>query len=669
MQKEALDAIQKKGGTILESAQKKLEGGLSRALRHLVNQGLVVRTLTLQAPQERRLSEQLLQLSPDSERVEAFLASSSRRKPAQALVAMVMQSSVSGAMTGAEIKATVGVTDATLRGLQEAGILVSPSEAAPPQIAAPTPNRSQQLAIDAIVDRVHRLEADTVLLFGVTGSGKTEVYLRAASEALKQGRQVLYLVPEIALAAEVVGRLRQRFGSGVALLHSDLSPGERLSAWLKIRNREASVILGARSALFCPADNLGLIIVDEEHETSYKQETAPRYHAKSVAQQLGKLHGCPVVLGSATPSLETLTEADQEKITFASLPSRATRSSLPTVHIQDLTQGYKSGKPDLLTDLLRDRLENCIQAGQQAILFLNRRAYSPFVLCRDCGHSLSCPNCAVTLSFHRRDGMLRCHHCGHQVRPSDQCPKCFGIRLKPFGVGTEQVEDTLRQRYPGVAIARLDRDIARRKGAIEEVLAGFRSREIQILVGTQMVAKGLDFPNVTLVGVIAADVSLNLPDFRASERTFQLLSQVAGRAGRGDHPGEVVIQTFNPDHVAIQTAENHDVRTMMDHLSKERAIAGYPPFRRLINVVLTSESREKVVVAADQVARALVPAKDAEILGPVDCVLERLNNRWRRHILIKLPTGASPVEVGKLLEPLHFPGVERMVDVDPYSLI
>ena len=311
-----------------------------------------------------------------------------------------------------------------------------------------------------------------------------------------------------------------------------------------------------------------------------------------------------------------------------------------------------------------------IADGRQVILFLNRRAYAPFIICRDCGHQMQCPNCAVSLSFHRKDGRLRCHHCGYNMRPPEECPQCGGTRLNPFGVGTEKVEEAVAAEFPEAKVARLDRDIARKKGALEETLAQFRSGDIQILVGTQMVAKGLDFPNVTLVGVIAADVSLNIPDFRSSERTFQLLSQVAGRAGRGTALGSVVIQTFNPNHISVQTAKLHDFVRFYEDIKKERELAGYPPFRRLINIVLSGESRPAVVAAGDEVHHRLRPfGLTGQILGPVDCAVERVQNRWRRHVLLKLPPNTSSAPIGEALLGYAPKDVQVVVDVDPYSLM
>jgi len=351
-----------------------------------------------------------------------------------------------------------------------------------------------------------------------------------------------------------------------------------------------------------------------------------------------------------------------------SLPHRAADAKLPEVNIQDLTEGYRKGKPGILSEELQTRMSQTLDRGEQVILFLNRRAYAPFIICRDCGNQMECPNCSVSLSFHRRDRKLRCHHCGYQTNPPDTCPKCHGLRLNPFGVGTEKVEEAVAADFPDYRVARLDRDVARKKGALEETLALFRSGEIKVLVGTQMVAKGLDFPNVTLVGVIAADVSLNIPDFRSSERTFQLLSQVAGRAGRGRRPGSVVIQTFNPQHLAVKAAQAHDYLAFYESIRQERIDAGYPPFRRLVNVVLSGVSHTAVIHASAEASRRLALA-GVEKLGPVDCAVERLQGKWRRHLLLKLPPGSHAGAVGEALLGFAHKGVQVVTDVDPYTLM
>lgn len=673
LQREVLRVLDDKGGTLTDGITKKLPATYLKALRGLTARGWVTESLRVQLYAERRRSEAMLALTADANAIETFLKREGKKRPAQALVLMRLQGHEDGAFTVSEIKALAGVTETTVKALIDAGLLVKVDPEAPRSSNPPTPNPAQQIAIDAIVDAIQTHEHRAFLLYGVTGSGKTEVYLRTAAEAIRSGRQVLYLVPEIALAAQAISQLRERFGRTVAVLHSDLSDSERLQSWMRICNGEAAVVLGARSALFAPLTNLGLVVVDEEHEASYKQESAPRYHAKSLALWLGRHHKCPVVLGSATPSLESFYEAElgereERGLTLLSLPARAASAKLPTVHITDLAEGYRSNRPAILTPDLQERLEATLQRGEQAILFLNRRAYAAFLICRDCGYQMVCPNCTVSLSFHRQDMRLRCHHCGYNQRPPDECPSCHGLRLSPFGIGTEKVEESIAALFPQANVARLDRDVARKKGALEDTLAGFRSGDIQVLVGTQMVAKGLDFPNVTLVGVIAADVSLNIPDFRSSERTFQLLAQVAGRAGRGQAAGQVVIQTFNPQHIAIQTAAEHDYLKLYEVIKQERSEARYPPFCRLVNVVCSGESHSAVLSTSIEAARRLDnPAWT--LLGPADCPMERIQGKWRRHLLIKLPVGGSAHPIAVALEGLHPKGVQIVVDVDPYSLM
>lgn len=671
IQDEALRVIQESGGGYVESRTSPLAAGVVRALKRLATLGLVERRLQVMPKSERRKSETLLRLSADEGQIDRFLAKEGKKKPAQALTLMRLQTAEHGALTPEEIRALAGVTDATIRALRDSKLLVSADEdAMVVRRTPPTPNPAQKLAIEAITASIQEKSSDGFLLFGVTGSGKTEVYLRAAAEALRMGRQVLYLVPEIALAAQAIAQLRDRFGTTVAVLHSDLPKAQRLTNWLRARDGEASVVIGARSALFAPLRNVGLIVIDEEHEQTYKQESAPRYHARAVAMQLAALHHCPIVLGSATPSIESLYATDEGTLNLIALPERTASARLPEVRIRDLGEGYRAGAPAILTPELRHEVELSLGRGEQAILFLNRRAYSPSLLCRDCGKGVQCPHCSVSLSYHRRDNVLRCHHCGYQSRPPEKCAFCGSPKLAPLGIGTEKVEEAVGSAFPGAVVARLDRDVARKSGALEDILARFRAGEIQILVGTQMVAKGLDFPNVTAVGVIAADVSLNLPDFRASERTFQLLSQVSGRAGRGRAPGVVVLQTFNPTHPAVTFAQRHDFGSFYAEQIKEREAAGYPPFRRLVNIVLSGEDARAVREASDEVRERLRPLEDrSTIMGPVDCAVERALGRWRRHLLIKLPAKASAGPVGEALLGFVPKGVQIVIDVDPYSLL
>lgn len=669
VQREVLRTMVEEGGTLFERPAKKIPQPTIRALKALRGKGFVEQLLELRGVDEKSGAKELLRLSSDAQMVESFLHREGKRRPAQALTIMRLQSGPDIALSRSEIKALSGITDSTIKAMLESGLLEPIEHKGNPGGDVKKPNPAQQQAIEAIRNAIREEAGDPFLLFGVTGSGKTEVYLRCAAEALKKGRQVLYLVPEIALATHSIGLLRERFGDGVALLHSDLPPRERLETWMQIRKGNISVVLGARSALFAPFENLGLIIVDEEHEGSYKQESAPRYHTKKLAQFLSKKHGAALVLGSATPSIETFYEAEQGALRMLELPERAAAANLPSVDIIDLTEGYKSGRPSVLGPELQDSIARALNEQRQIILFLNRRAYSPFLICRDCGHQFMCPRCAVSLAFSRSAGRLRCHHCGYSERPPSACPACHGNRLNPFGIGTEKVEESAKELFPGAVVARLDRDIARKKGALEDILARFRAGDIDILVGTQMVAKGLDFENVTLVGVIAADMSLNVPDFRSSERTFQLLSQVAGRAGRGRHAGHVIVQTFNPTHPAIACAQTHDYRRFYRETLQERSEALYPPYIRLVNLILSGIELSEVRRAAEHVGEMLQQLDDAIVLGPTECAIARLQSKWRMHLLIKLPYDQSSSTLKFIIEGFESKNVSLVVDVDPYSLM
>lgn len=695
VQKEILRTLADSGDGIEESKTRNIEAGTLKALKDLRKLGLAKQTLRLRDAAGAKRADQTYGLTPETAMVEKFLTKDGKKKPAQAVVLMQLQFAQGSAFTSSEIRAMAGVTETTVKALVNARLLlpIDADERRSSMRPPPDLNGYQSIAVDAITAGINGRNYRPFLLYGVTGSGKTEVFLRSAAAAVQAGRQILYLVPEIALATQAIAQLRDRFGSSVAVIHSELSPIERLNNWMRIRSGEASIVLGARSALFAPLTNIGLIVVDEEHEGGYKQESAPRYHAREVARFLGTQHQCPVVLGSATPSIETFYECEQneavqnpQKLTLLTLPARAASAQLPTVFIENLADGYKpGGSPGLLSRPLAEKLTATLEAGNQAILFLNRRAYAPFLNCRTCGNEWRCPSCAVSLSYHRRENKLKCHHCGYQIPHPTECPACGGTKIKPFGVGTEKVEESIQLLYPEARVGRLDRDVAQKKGMLEQTLADFRAGQLNVLVGTQMVAKGLDFPNVTLVGVIAADISLNLPDFRSTERTYQLLTQVAGRAGRGSKPGEVVIQTFNPETVALKTAQKQDYQSLYDQVIVERREAVYPPFCRLVNILISSESYSVVAATGSLIANGLKEFAAYTVLGPTDCPLEKLNNRFRRHLLIKCDPAVDlrPIQIicdAAQEGPIEGSGptherpnlhrqVQVIVDVDAYNLM
>jgi primosomal protein N' (replication factor Y) len=567
-------------------------------------------------------------------------------------------------------------------------------EKQPPEAGLPSPRSP-----------AHQL---TFLLHGVTGSGKTEIYLQAIAHALEQGKGAIVLVPEISLTPQTVERFKARFSSGrwqtlVAVLHSHLSAGERHDEWHKIRQGRARIVIGARSAIFAPVEPLGLIIVDEEHEHTYKQEEAPRYHARDVAIMRGRMEGAVVVLGSATPSLESYYNCQQGKYTLLELPERVDHQKMPRVRVVDMRQAARAGKgPPIFSPQLKEAITQRLERGEQTILFLNRRGYSTALECTKCGFVANCPNCSLALTYHRADQCLRCHLCGYNEAVPAVCPnpKCHDPAIRFLGLGTQKVEDVLGKLFPQARVRRMDADVMKRKDDYRRVLGDFRAGKIDILVGTQMIAKGLHFPNVTLVGIIFADLALHQPDFRAGERTFQLLTQVAGRAGRGDVEGEVFVQAFTPFHPAIQCARRHDFRAFYEQELEFREPLKYPPVSRVALLTLRGHNEDKVKFSAEHLRKELdklvaVPGRagcalpaaaedmrdgahgvmrpafaDLIIAGPAPAPLPRAESFYRYQIMLRTRamsrlSRALAALVGKLALP---EGVTLIVDVDPVSL-
>mgnify|MGYP001343185046 CR=1 FL=1 len=529
-----------------------------------------------------------------------------------------------------------------------------------------------------------RSDPGLFLLHGVTGSGKTEIYLKAATEAISQGQQVLYLVPEIALTPQTLERTRLRFGDQVALLHSNMSDGERYDQWFNIKNKKANLVLGARSALFAPFENLGLIIVDEEHESSYKQEENPRYHTRTVVEKLAELTGAKVIFGSATPSLESFYAAQNGKYCYLGLKERFNQKPLPQVSIIDMREELRKGNKNILSNSLYDAINQAVSQQEQVIILLNRRGYSTFVLCRDCGYSLTCPNCDVSLTYHQSERVLRCHYCDYRQPVPNVCPKCQSSRIRYFGHGTQKLEEELANYFPKAKLVRMDLDSTSRKGSHYRIYQELTSGEVDILLGTQMVAKGLDLPRVTLVGVISADSTLNIPDFRAAERTFQLLTQVAGRAGRGEKSGRVIFQTYNPDHYSLQFAKDHDYLGFYQAEIERRRELNYPPFSEFVKIGFTGLNPGKVQEAATafaQICRNQIGSnanqeeekKSIELLGPATALIAKIETKYRWQLLIKSSDS-------KLLDDLvnaswsefpfrKFADVKIIRDRNPYSIV
>jgi primosomal protein N' (replication factor Y) (superfamily II helicase) len=539
----------------------------------------------------------------------------------------------------------------------------------------------QQKALDRISRDIGSRQYRSMLLHGVTGSGKTEVYLQAAAETLAQGRQALILVPEIGLVHQMEARFRHRFADRVALLHSGLNPGERLDQWRKIQSGLSPIVIGTRSAIFAPLTDPGLIVVDEEHDPSYKQMDSLRYNARDLALVRGQMSRAVVVLGSATPAIGTLFLRRQKKIDYLRLSKRVNRQVLPEIHLVDLKKMPKGRQVAWLSPPLEEAIHRTISEGRQTLLFLNRRGFDTLMLCTLCGAVLKCRNCALTLTHHAREGHLLCHTCGYRIPVPSLCPECGQKGIKPLGLGTEKVEQELARLFPGAAIDRMDRDTVTRKQAHLEILKKVRDRKTDILIGTQMITKGHDFPQVTLIGVLCADLSLNWPDFRAGERTFQLLAQVAGRAGRGSHPGQVFIQTFNPDHYIFRYVYHHDYLGFYRQEIGFRRDLRYPPFSRLVNVLFQGNSEESVKQVALQVARLLKDDSDKnswssslEVLGPVPAPITRIKGRFRWQMLLKGDKANLLHQAAGLIRQAHKnlfkgTGVQIVLDVDPVDML
>lgn len=533
----------------------------------------------------------------------------------------------------------------------------------------------QQRAVEQIDQAITAKNATTFLLEGVTGSGKTEVYLQAIAHALSQGRSALMLVPEISLTPQMVQRVKERFGKDVAMLHSALSDGERYDEWRRIERKEAKVVVGARSAIFAPLDDLGLIIIDEEHEASYKQEDMPHYQARDVALWRGKYHNCPVVLGSATPDLATRARAQKGVYQQLNLTKRINGSSLPQVTLVDMREAVKTAPAPDFSQILLDQITERLARKEQVVLMLNRRGYSSFVLCRDCGFVLKCPNCDVSLTLHMDTHSMKCHYCGHEEAIPNRCPSCDSKKIRYYGTGTQKVQAELEKLLPEARILRMDVDTTRKKGAHERLLAKFGAHEADILLGTQMIAKGLDFPDVTLVGVLNADTSLSLPDYRSSERTFQLLTQVSGRAGRADKTGQVVIQTYNPEHYAIQLACRQDYEQFFFYEMNLRHLNNYPPYYYTIKITVSAKSEAEAAKESFAIKKGLDQclSPQALVLGPTPSSILKIKNRFYYQLVIKYKQEPA---LGKYLQDLLLQsqsgekkGIMVVIDREPVNFL
>ncbi len=653
------------------------------AVSALVGKGLAQETRRLKRPAATARVQQAARLSERDEDWVALADELAARAPRQAEVIAalldadgdpVLVSDLSrGAVQALNKAGLVEVYEERIERLPEAASLGNE------EAQFLTLNPAQQAAVTQVENALVNGKPASFLLHGITGSGKTEVYLHSIRLALDAGRGAIVLVPEISLTPQTVGRFRARFGNRLALLHSSLSVGERFDEWERIRRGDADIVVGARSAIFAPCRRVGVIVVDEEHERAYKQDSEPRYSALDVATERARRENAVLIRGSATPTIEAYYEAksDESPLSLVNLPDRIDSRPLPPVELVDLRRQPLDGRGGTFSEPLLEALETCIADGEQAILFLNRRGFSTFIMCRECGFSLRCPHCAVALIYHHGTRMLQCHHCGYERTVPESCEDCGGENLVFRGLGTERLADQVERQIEGAVVARMDRDTTARKGAYGTILRRFACGEANVLVGTQMIAKGHDFPNVTLVGVLNADTGLNRPDFRAAEQTFQLLTQVGGRAGRAAKPGRVIVQTYNPDHYAIAAAGRHGFVEFYHRELAARRENRYPPFAKLIKVGFADEDEDAALAVAKRAAECLrhngvtEEVGALQFLGPAEAPLHKLRGVFRYHMLIKGPDATSVREaVDAMLAGLGDAGTTRViVDIDPIDMM
>ncbi len=538
------------------------------------------------------------------------------------------------------------ITDAPIKALVKKGLLSekyvevyrNPYDDDDFEQTKPFPlTEEQKQVITPILSSITNETYNPFLLYGVTGSGKTEVYLQSIAAVLEKGKEAIVLVPEIALTPQMVDRFKGRFGSQVAVLHSALSVGEKYDEWRKILRKEVKVVVGARSAVFAPFENLGIIIIDEEHESSYKQEDNPRYHARDVAVWRGQYHKCPIVLGSATPTLESFARAKKGVYELLTMEKRMNEQALPTVEIVDMREELRDGNRSMFSKALHEKIADRLEKKEQMVLFLNRRGHSTFVMCRDCGYVVQCPHCDISLTYHKMNHRLKCHYCSYEENMPTACPACQSTYIRFFGTGTQKVEEEITKLFPEAQVIRMDVDTTSRKGMHEKLLKAFGEEKADILLGTQMIAKGLDFPKVTLVGVLTADTMLHLPDFRSSEKTYQLLTQVSGRAGRHELPGEVIIQTYTPEHYSIELAKNQQYDVFFDQEMQMRRTRQYPPYYYVVLVTVSHPELLKAVQVTEKIVGHLRShcTEQTMVLGPVASAIPRIKDRYRYQCMIK----------------------------------
>lgn len=679
-QKKLVEALVSLGGEAdpdVLKAKARLRG-FGTVLRQLRERGVVEVLRILELPKAKPLTALALKITDDLD--EMPIDELESRAPKQAAILKELREA-GDPVRQAEILRRTGSSTSPVKGLVEKGfaektkvkVRRDPFKAQVVVRSEPrTPTREQADAIEMIRDGLDAESPQTTLVYGVTGSGKTEVYLQSIVRVLEQGRTCINLVPEISLTTHLLEAYKSRFGDQVAVLHSRLSIGERHDEWRRIESGEARIVLGARSAVFAPASNLGLVVVDEEHEPSYKQDHSPRYSARAAAEERAREAEASVVLGSATPSIESFYRASYGEINLAVLSRRIEERPLPEVTLVDQRDEFEAGRRSIFSDELRVKMAERLDRKEQVILFVNRRGYASFLLCRSCGHTPRCPHCDVSLTYHAAQRRLKCHHCGDEQAAPTVCPECGGTEIRPFGLGTERVEEEVRKVFADARVLRMDSDTTGRKNAYGQMLGTFRDGKADVLVGTQMIAKGLDFHNVTLVGVVSADTMLHIPDFRSAERTFQLLTQVSGRAGRGELPGEVVVQSFSPEHYAVKAAVRQDYLGFYGQEIACRRELGYPPFSRLVNITasdpIDDTARERLERLGDLLRDAV--SEYVDVIGPSPAPLARLRGLYRWHLIIR-DRGMHGIQsvVSRVIEQSGVGGAGLSLDVDPITML
>lgn len=658
----------------LTQLEKKFGDGIKRVIRSLVRSGLIrIESVTRNTNHAKFMRYVELAVSADEARQ---IRNSLANRPAQKRLLDLLLTKQS--LPLAALKAD-GVNSDTVKRLVETGAavmkerqLLRDSYADIRCVASDVQlTGEQQSALDAVLPVVEAKQHKSFLVYGITGSGKTQVYLEAVAAVRCLGRQAIVLVPEIALTNQIVTRFKARFGDDVVVIHSKLSVGERFDAFQRLKSNQAGIVIGARSAIFAPVQDLGLIVMDEEHEFTYKQEEAPRYHTRQVALYRGKLAGAPVILGSATPSLESYYLALAGKHQLLSMPSRVDDAILPKVTTVDMREELAQGRRSVLSESLLELLNDTLKRGEQAVIVLNRRGYATFVLCRECGLVLKCRHCSVSLVYHATEKTLRCHYCQALEAIPDVCPVCQSRYIRYFGTGTQKVEEELNKNFPQARIVRMDQDTTGGKLDSDRIMHEFAAGKYDILLGTQMVAKGHDVKNVTAVGILAADSALNLPDFRSAERTFALLTQAAGRAGRGNLPGHVVVQTYNPDHYAVVTAAAQDYRSFYEQEITYRSQLQYPPFAELMKLTVLAADEQQALTQSNEIVAILKSLTeqcgDVKILGPAPAAVARVKDVYRMNILVK----GTSLELfkEKISQARLNYRPDLLIDVDPVSLL